>query len=123
MLQNYNLFFNQQALLYNFSQASYVFNTKKNKKNMNKVTLSIFCICLSLTLSAIGQTNFQQKQENTKAINNKMTEDELKTYYKSIHSRLPLKRENISLKSENDFSKSQKTGLLNSYYNLPLEDR
>lgn len=77
---------------------------------MNKITLSIFCICLSLTLSAIGQTNFQQKQENTKTIKNKMTEDELKTYYKSIHSRLPLKRENISLKSENDFSKSQKTG-------------
>ena len=77
---------------------------------MNKITLSIFCICLSLTLSAIGQNNFQQKQENTKTIKNKMTEDELKTYYKSIHSRLPLKRENISLKSENDFSKSQKTG-------------
>lgn len=77
---------------------------------MNKITLSIFCICLSLTLSAIGQTSFQQKQENTKTIKNKMTEDELKTYYKSIHSRLPLKRENISLKSENDFSKSQKTG-------------
>ena len=76
---------------------------------MNKITLSIFCICLSLTLSAIGQTSFQQKQENTKTIKNKMTEDELKTYYKSIHSRLPLKRENISLKSENDFSKSQKT--------------
>ena len=75
---------------------------------MNKITLSIFCICLSLTLSAIGQTNFQQKQENTKTIKNKMTEDELKTYYKSIHSRLPLKRENISLKSENNFSKSQK---------------
>lgn len=79
---------------------------------MNKIKLVTFCICLSLALSTIGQTSFQQKQENVKTIKNKMTTEELKDFYKSVHSRLPMKRGNISVKPENSLSESRKNTTL-----------
>lgn len=59
---------------------------------MRKFTFLVCVCCLSLAFTGVGQTSLQQKQQKAAEMKGKMSPDELNTYYRGIHSRVPMKR-------------------------------
>lgn len=59
---------------------------------MKKFTFLICVCCLGLAFAGYGQVSFQQKQQKAADMKGKMSSEELKEYYKGIHSRVPQKR-------------------------------
>ena len=72
---------------------------------MRKFTFLVYVCCLGLAFAGFGQTGLLQKQQKAAEMKGKMSPEELNTYYRGIHSRVPMKRslpQNIFKAKSND---------------------